>query len=80
MGADGGDEKQPRSLQGPIGRSCEASLWPGPGKRTPNCSNERTPVSPKQYGIRLSDEMMQLVAEIQDHLKRIQQPIPLPPS
>ena len=35
------------------------------------------PDSPKQFGVRISDEVMELVAEIQEHRKRIQQPITL---
>ena len=35
------------------------------------------PDAPKQFGIRISDEVMELVAEIQEHRKRIQQPITL---
>jgi len=35
------------------------------------------PDAPKQFGIRISDEVMELVAEIQEHRKRINQPITL---
>jgi len=35
------------------------------------------PSAPKQYGIRLSDEVMELVAEIQEYRKRTNQPITL---
>ena len=35
------------------------------------------PSAPKQYGIRLSDEVMQMVAEIQEYRKRTNQPITL---
>ena len=35
------------------------------------------PDAPKQFGIRISDEVMELVAEIQEHRKHIQQPITL---
>ena len=43
-GADGGNGKQAGSLPAPIGRSCEASLWPGPGQRTER-SDRRTGLS-----------------------------------
>ena len=35
------------------------------------------PDAPKQYGIRLSEEMMKLVPEIQHHSQRTNQPITL---
>ena len=35
------------------------------------------PSAPKQYGIRLSDEVMELVAEIQEHRKLTSQPFTL---
>jgi predicted DNA-binding protein len=35
------------------------------------------PDAPKQYGIRISDEVMELVSAIQDHRKRTNQPITL---
>ena len=35
------------------------------------------PDAPKQYGLRISAETMELVAEIQEHRKRINQPITL---
>jgi predicted DNA-binding protein len=35
------------------------------------------PDAPKQYGIRISDEVMELVSAIQEHRKRTNQPITL---
>ena len=35
------------------------------------------PDAPKQFGIRLSDEVMQLVSAIQEHRKRTNQPTTL---
>ena len=35
------------------------------------------PDAPKQFGIRLSDETMELVSAIQEHRKRTNQPITL---
>jgi len=54
--------------------------WDAPPKSTQSPLKQMVkehPDAPKQFGIRISDEVMELVAEIQEHRKRIQQPITL---
>ena len=66
-------------------RSAEASSWSGRWRSPPPDCPHRTadpmaqehPDAPKQFGIRISTEVMELVSAIQEHRKATNQPITL---